>query len=93
MIISVTGAADDSGIELNDEQRDVFKQGLLNAVRMTNAWVITGGTNSGVMGLVGKTMAEQRTSETGVCLGIVTWGIVKNHEDLETRTGRIHKYD
>ena len=93
VIISVTGAADDSGIELNDEQRDVFKQGLLNAVRMTNAWVITGGTNSGVMGLVGKTMAEQRTSETGVCLGIVTWGIVKNHEDLETRTGRIHKYD
>ena len=62
----------------------VFKRGLLDAVNKTQAWIVTGGTNSGVMGLVGKTMAEKSEhDEPIVCLGIATWGIVKNHEDME----------
>ena len=54
---------------------------------------MTGGTNAGVMGLVGKTMADMRENESSVCLGIATWGIVKNHEDLEGKVGKIHKYE
>ena len=60
----------------------------------TTALVVTGGTNSGVMGLVGKTMSEQSTSEQlGVCLGIATLGIVKNHEQFVDKSGKIHNYD
>ena len=62
-------------------------------MKKTQAWIVTGGTNAGVMGLVGKTMAEKRENESSVCLGIATWGIVKNHEDLEHKVGKIHKYE
>lgn len=71
----------------------VFKNGLLDAIDKTHAWVVTGGTNSGVMGLVGKTMSESPPDSHRVCLGIATWGIVKNHEDFGTKVGKVHKYE
>jgi hypothetical protein len=50
----------------------VFQLGLLDAVRATHAWVITGGTDGGVMELVGKTMARQAHDDRAVCLGVAT---------------------
>jgi hypothetical protein len=52
-------------------------------VRTTNAWVVTGGTDGGVMELVGDAMAKQPAEERSVCLGICSWGIVQHHERLE----------
>ena len=100
-IISVTGAALNSTFDLSAAQLDEFKSGLLQAARISNAWVVTGGTDSGVMGLVGKAMAQQRTDEQGVCLGITTFGILKGQEGLEQvfhKTGykgveRVFPYD
>jgi hypothetical protein len=57
-------------------------------VSLTKAWVITGGTNCGVMELVGQTMADQDS----VCLGITSWGIVQDHEELERHSGFVHQY-
>ena len=72
----------------------VFKQGLLDVVTKTKAWIVTGGTNSGVMGLVGKAMAERpEHTESTVCLGVATWGVVRNHEVLNAKYGKVHKYE
>ena len=57
-----------------------FSRSLLHATRNTNAWVFTGGTNSGVMKLVGDGMADQKRMETAI--GIGTWGAVHGRADL-----------
>lgn len=79
--------------ELNSEQRSIFMTGLLKAVRTTGAWVVTGGTSSGVMRLVGKCMANQEPTEREVCLGVATWGVVRNHEDMAPKRGMVYAYD
>ena len=51
-LIDVTGAA----APLNDmdgTDQNVFRTGLLMTVRRTSAWLLSGGSNSGVMQLVG----------------------------------------
>jgi hypothetical protein len=47
VIISVTGAAVGTIPDLSPTDREVFQLGLLDAVRATRAWVITGGTDGG----------------------------------------------
>lgn len=52
------------------------------------AWIITGGTGTGVMQFVGEAVKEYQLSSGGskgqvVALGIATWGIVDNKSALE----------
>jgi hypothetical protein len=63
VIISVTGAAVGSIPDLSPVDREVFQLGLLGAVRATKAWVVTGGTDGGVMELVGKTSTRHTALE------------------------------
>ena len=57
---------------------------------ITGAWIITGGTNTGVMTLVGEAVRDH-VETTGasehdvVVLGITTWGTVDNKKSLETK--------
>lgn len=51
------------------------------------AWVITGGSSAGVMGIVGEAI-QQRAITSGdrdkiVCLGIPTWGCIAGREQLD----------
>jgi hypothetical protein len=48
VVISVTGGAQ-ALPELTPSARETFELGLLGAVRTTKAWVVTGGTDCGVM--------------------------------------------
>ena len=95
VIISVTGGA--SSLELNDKQRLVFRRGLLQAARRASTggsgeegempmapWLISGGTNSGVMELVGRTMQGLEADVTPPipCIGIAPWGIVSQREHM-----------
>ena len=58
VIISVTGNAQD--ISLRPLFEEQLKAALLNATRCTNAWITTGGSNSGIMKLVGDALKEYR---------------------------------
>ena len=56
----------------------------------TGAWVITGGTNTGISKLIGESLKgalrihkETRDRNKTHCIGIVTWGSIKHREDLE----------
>lgn len=50
LILSITGAA--QNINIVEKLRSSFKVALIKAAKKTNAWIISGGTNYGVMRLV-----------------------------------------
>ena len=47
LLISVAGGA--QNFELSKELESVLKRGLRKAAEATNAWVVTGGTDCGIM--------------------------------------------
>lgn len=52
---------------------------LLQISETPGCWVITGGTNTGVMKQVGDAMEGQSKN----LIGVATWGIVYNRKELE----------
>ena len=76
-VISVTGGA--QSLELTDKQKLVFRHGLQSAATRAKAWIFDGGTNYGVMELVGKTMQD---SPGLPCIGVAPWGVVHKHENM-----------
>ena len=69
MIISIIGGTKD--FALPQKLRTSFKLGLIKAAASTNAIVITSGTNSGLVKLVGEAFAQSVLEVT--LLGITTW--------------------
>lgn len=51
LVISVTGGA--KNFKLDGKKKEIFSTGLIKAVKSTNAWIVTGGVNVGVMKSVG----------------------------------------
>ena len=45
-------------MQIKPRLEKAFKRGLAQAALATNAWIVTGGTDSGVMSLVGHGLAE-----------------------------------
>lgn len=64
--------------------KEAFKSGLIKAAATTGAWIISGGTNTGVMKLVGEAVASElhKYNTPLTVLGIATWGKIKNRELL-----------
>ncbi len=73
LILSVTGGA--QHFTIDEDIKSAFKLGLMKAAKTTNAWITTGGTNFGVMKLVGDAVAEDMNAHNLTVLGIATWGI------------------
>ncbi|KAJ8309654.1 hypothetical protein KUTeg_012798 [Tegillarca granosa] len=84
LLISVTGGARDFFIK--SHIKGLFRRGLMKVARSTGAWIITGGTNLGVMRYVGEAVRDYKLtygeSSPIVALGIATWGIVQSKESL-----------
>lgn len=59
-----------------------FKRGLIKAASSTGAWIITGGTNTGVMRLVGEAVADEFHTCNLTVLGIATWGKIALREQM-----------
>lgn len=86
LLISVTGGAQRFG--LNPRLKAVFKRGLINAATTTGAWIITGGTATGVMQFVGEAVRDHlitlgSNDNNIVALGMATWGCIANREALD----------
>eukprot|EP00049_Salpingoeca_infusionum_P005565 m.93692 g.93692 ORF g.93692 m.93692 type:complete len:1531 (-) comp13006_c0_seq1:106-4698(-) len=83
LIISVTGGA--KSFALPKRLKDTVHNGLLRAAEKSHAWVVTGGSNSGVMQLTGSILSKfHSTSRTysPPLIGIATWGILAEREKL-----------
>jgi hypothetical protein len=83
LLISVTGGAM-SFKSPHPKLEEIFRRAMMRAAIGSNAWIVTGGTNSGVMQLVGKAVDDY-----GSCvpvIGITPWGVIPNQEDMRTRS-------
>jgi hypothetical protein len=78
LLISVTGAA--KNIQLDQTLAKKFAQGLSNVLHATEAWVITAGTQHGVMDLVGSALDEYGV--TAPLIAICPWAVVKDKDKL-----------
>ena len=80
LILSVTGGA--QKFTIPHRMKKAFKRGLIKAAASTGAWIITGGTNTGVMRLVGEAVAEEFHSANLTVLGVATWGKIRFREQM-----------
>ena len=80
IILSITGGAQNFSIP--HQMKKAFKQGLAKAAGSTGAWIITGGTNAGVMKLVGEAVADHKSKVNITTIGIATWGKVYLRKQL-----------
>eukprot|EP00794_Sanderia_malayensis_P009475 gene9475-10465_t len=88
LLISAIGGKRDFSLK----KKFKFREGLFKFATTTDAWVITGGTNTGVMKQVGRalqgTPTRNRVSPSGEghgsvpCIGIAPWGNVEHREKL-----------
>ncbi len=93
LILSVTGGA--QNFTIPHRMKKAFKEGLIKAAATTGAWIITGGTNTGVMRLVGEAVAEEYpkySSDTELTvLGVATWGKIAMRDKLLARNSDFKK--
>ena len=84
LLISVTGGA--KSFNMKAKLKEAFRRGLMKAARSTGAWIVTGGTNTGVMKHVGEAVRDYGlTTTTGapvVAIGVATWGCIHKKEEL-----------
>ena len=90
VILSVTGGAGSLG--LNAQLEEAYVKGLANAAQSTRSWIISGGSDAGVMQLTGKVMSWLGAGTP--CIGIASYDVVmykdkfvKAPDSELTRTG------
>ncbi|XP_076026101.1 transient receptor potential cation channel subfamily M member 2-like isoform X2 [Genypterus blacodes] len=81
LLISVTGGF--KNFYMKNHLKKMFRRGLVKVAQTTGAWIITGGTHSGVMKYVGQAvrdyaMSNSTTQSQMVAIGVATWGTVHN---------------
>ncbi|CAF3552086.1 unnamed protein product [Rotaria sp. Silwood1] len=92
LIISVTGGA--KSFDMSTRLRKIFQSGLVAAAITTNAWLITAGTNAGVVKEVGEAFNKYRYTnrKNGLdvpCIGIASWGYTAGNEQLDCQSTNI----
>ena len=88
LVLGVIGGA--QNFKLEGRKRETFKSGLIAAVKATNGWLMSAGTNTGVMKLVGEAVEEGQflvsdgpSVKRGIkAIGICNWGMVENNANL-----------
>ena len=89
MILSVTGGA--KKFQVAENIKNAFKIGLMKAAKTTDSWIISGGTDVGVMRLVGDAIEENPHAQDLVVLGIASYNRVKKGGNNFTNTVRKNK--
>ncbi|KAF7658007.1 hypothetical protein LDENG_00019260 [Lucifuga dentata] len=87
LLISVTGGA--KNFYLKARLKNIFHRGLIKVAQTTGAWIVTGGTHTGVMKHVGQAVRDYALSSSStqghdqiVAIGVATWGAVHNRNAL-----------
>ncbi|XP_038079151.1 transient receptor potential cation channel subfamily M member 2-like isoform X2 [Patiria miniata] len=95
LLISVTGGA--RNFHMNTELENVFRKGLIKAALSTGTWIITGGTDVGVMKYVGDAIKDYAlvsgiTGRSVVAIGVASWGVIEQREKLIAEEGCFPAY-
>ena len=78
LVMTITGGAQD--FQLSVGQKDKIMRGLMDLAKSMRAWLVTGGSDSGIMKFVGQACAEQ--SNDVPLIGILPWGVVQGRQGL-----------
>ncbi|XP_060069972.1 transient receptor potential cation channel subfamily M member 2-like [Ylistrum balloti] len=91
IVISVTGGT--KNFQMKNKLRTAFKRGLVKLTRTTRPWIISEGTDTGIMKVVGEAVHDFNiTSQRSiVAIGIATWGAIEGRNCLRNTTGDNHK--
>ena len=68
IILSITGGS--ANFKIDEATKFAFKRGLLKAAKSTNSWIITGGSDVGVMKLVGDMINEDLSAKDLTVIGV-----------------------
>ena len=76
LLLSVTGGAIYDEFSINTIR--TFYNVIYSTVKSTDTWIVSGGTNAGVMRLVGDAVkdAYYKYNKNLTVIGIATWGVV-----------------
>uniref|UniRef100_A0A3B3YQT6 Uncharacterized protein n=1 Tax=Poecilia mexicana TaxID=48701 RepID=A0A3B3YQT6_9TELE len=89
LVISVTGGA--KNFYLKSHLKKAFHRGLIKVAQTTGAWIITGGTNAGVMMHVGQAVRDCALNNTMkrkiVAIGVAPWRVIHNKDKLVNEEG------
>jgi len=91
LIVSVTGGA--GQFSLPSRIKTAFKYGIAKIAESTDALIITGGTQTGVMKLVGEGMSKYYQKDNIKLLGIASWECGMFKEELQDFQDNPDKYD
>ncbi|XP_076821164.1 transient receptor potential cation channel subfamily M member-like 2 [Clavelina lepadiformis] len=93
IIISVTGGAKNFKIRSSLEKE--FRKSLIKAAVRTGGWIVSGGTHSGVMKLVGNALHDHTVANTSnaIALGIATFGVLHDKDKLRAESSAHYKND
>lgn len=86
LILGVTGGA--QKFTIPNRMKKAFKRGLIKTAETTGAWIISGGTNAGVMRLVGEAVADEfkyNSQQKLVVLGIASWGKIALRDEMKAK--------
>ncbi|KAL1522794.1 hypothetical protein AB1Y20_017766 [Prymnesium parvum] len=78
VVISLVGGA--RPFSLKPTLKASFERGLVHAARSGRTWIMSGGTNCGIMALAGQALAEHKAT----LVGITAWGATLGREQLES---------
>lgn len=84
VIISVTGGA--QNFTLSPQLQAAFDTGLVSAAKSAKAWLVSAGSDTGVMRLVGNAMSKDKVELP--LIGIFPWGVTNGRERLAATVGR-----
>ncbi|XP_060786573.1 transient receptor potential cation channel subfamily M member 2-like [Neoarius graeffei] len=90
LLISVIGGG--RNFYMNNDLKNKFRRGLIKVAKTTGAWILTGGTHTGVVKHVGRSEQDYNLSSVAVegqivAIGMVTWGVIHNRQALVHRDG------
>ncbi|XP_078512418.1 transient receptor potential cation channel subfamily M member 2 [Lissotriton helveticus] len=85
LLISVTGGT--KNFSMKGRLKNLFSRGLIKAAQTTGAWILTGGTHTGVTKHVGEavrdvSMSSSQVDSEIITIGITSWGLLHNRDSL-----------
>eukprot|EP00026_Physarum_polycephalum_P000719 Phypoly_transcript_00720.p1 GENE.Phypoly_transcript_00720~~Phypoly_transcript_00720.p1 ORF type:complete len:1269 (+),score=165.16 Phypoly_transcript_00720:288-4094(+) len=82
VLISITGSAFDFPLR-SSKLEQIFSRGLLRAAQNTKAWIVTGGSDCGVMKRVGEALRGQDQRALVPCIGIASYNKITSNQLLD----------
>jgi len=92
LILSIMGGAADFKVDESNFKLAQFCEMLLDLARQANAWVITGGTNCGVMKVIGEAMKKHDRFRELPCIGVTPFGALQSRWRELLMEGSTHEF-